>query len=81
MTNGKTAVANKEYEKAENFFSLALEEKNNDKEADALEKQVANLNEALKLKENKKYKEAIKLCEEVNSIESDSDIIKKASIN
>ena len=79
MTNGKTAVANKEYEKAENFFSLALEEKNNDKEADALSKQVTKLNEALKLKENKKYNEVIKLCEEINSIESDSDIIKKAS--
>lgn len=79
MTSGKTAIANEEYEKAENFFSLALEEKNNDKEAEALANQVTKLNEAIKLRENKKYNEVIKLCEEINSSESESDIIKKVS--
>jgi len=79
MTNGKTAIANGEYEKAEKFLSLALEEKTNDKEAKALVNQTTKLNEALKLKKNEKYNEVITLCEEINKIESDSDIIKSSS--
>lgn len=79
MTNGKTAIANGEYEKAEKFFSLALEEKTNDNEAEALVNQSKKLNEALELKKNEKYNEVITLCEEINKVESDSDIIKNSS--
>lgn len=79
MTNGKTAIANEEYEKAEQFFSLALEEKTNDKEANALVNQIRKLNEALELKKHEKYNEVITLCDEIDKVESDSDIIKNSS--
>lgn len=79
MTNVKTSITNEEYDKAEEFLSLAVEEKSNDKEANALLSQIKKLNEALKLKEQGKYSEVGTLCDEIDKIESDSDIIKNSS--
>lgn len=81
MEEGKISVANKEYEKAEGMFSLALEENKNDKEASALHRQIEKLIEAINLREESKIEESLKICNEIEKIESDSDCIKKEVIN
>ena len=77
MEEGKLAVASKQYEKAEGMFSLAIEEKKGDKEANALYNQIQKLIEAMKLKEEGKLEEAIALCDDIEKIESESEVIKK----
>ena len=77
MEEGKLAIASGEYEKAENMFSLALEEKKDDKEASALYSQTQKLIQTIKLKDEDNYDEAISLCDEIIKIESESDLIKK----
>ena len=77
MDEGKLAIASKEYEKAEGMFSLAIEEKKGDKEANALYNQIQKLIEAMKLKEEGKLEEAIALCDDIDKIESESEFIKK----
>ena len=77
MEEGKLAVANKEYEKAEGMFSLAVEEDNDDKEANALYHQIQKLIEAIQLKEDGNIEEVIALCEDIEVIESESEGIKK----
>ena len=77
MEEGKLAIASGEYEKAENMFSLALEEKKDNKEASALYSQTENLIRVIKLKDEGNYEEAISLCDEIIKIESELDLIKK----
>lgn len=77
MEEGKLAIASGEYEKAENMFSLALEEKKDDKEASALCSQTEKLIQTIKLKDEENYEEAISLCDEIIKIESELDLIKK----
>lgn len=77
MEEGKLAIASGEYEKAENMFSLALEEKKNDKEASALYSQTEKLIQTIKLKDEENYEEAVSLCDEILNIESELDLIKK----
>ena len=79
MEEGKLAVTNKTYEKAEGMFSLAVEENSNDKEANALHNQIQKLIEAIKLKEDGNIEETIKLCNDIEKIESESEIVKKES--
>lgn len=77
MSEGKLAIASKEYEKAEGMFSLAIEEKQDDKEANALYSQIQKLIEAMKLKEEDKLEEVLVLCDDIEKIESESEAIKK----
>lgn len=77
MEEGKLAIASGEYEKAENMFSLALEEKKDDKEANALYSQTEKLIQTIKLKDEENYEEAISLCDEIIKIDSELDLIKK----
>lgn len=77
MEEGKLAIASGEYEKAEDMFSLALEEKKDDKEASALYSQTEKLIQIIKLKDEENYKESISLCDEIIKIESELDLIKK----
>ena len=77
MDEGKLAIASKEYEKAEGMFSLAIEEKKDDKEANALYNQIQKLIEAMKLKEEGKVEEVVALCDDIEKIESESEAIKK----
>ncbi len=77
MEEGKLAVASKEYEKAEGMFSLAIEEKKGDKEANALYNQIQKLIEAMRLREEGKLEEVIALCDDIEKIESESEVIKK----
>ena len=77
MEEGKLAIASKEYEKAEGMFNLAIEEKKDDKEANALYNQIQKLIEAMKLKEEGKLEEVVVLCDDIEKIESKSEAIKK----
>lgn len=76
IEEGKTAIANKEYEKGRNFFSLALEEKPDEEEAKRLYNQINNLIEAVDSKDNKKYDVAIQLCDVTLNIDSDSNLVR-----
>lgn len=76
MEEGKRAIASDEYEVASKFFSLAIEENNEDTEAKALYNQSNNLVEALQSIEDEKYDEAIQLCDAVEKISSKSNMIK-----
>ena len=77
MEEGKLAIDSKEYAKAEDMFSLAIEEKKDNKEANALYKQIQKIIEAVKLKDDGKIEEAIGKCEDIEKIESESEAIKK----
>lgn len=76
IEEGKRAIASDEYEVANKFFLLAIEENNKDTEAKALYKQSSNLVEALQSIESEKYDVAIQLCDDVEKISSKSNIIK-----
>lgn len=79
LEEGKTAVANEEYEEARNLFSLAKEESSNDGEGNALYNQTNNLIEAIDSKEKNHYDIAIRLCISIEKIDSKSDIIKSVA--
>lgn len=74
VEEAKLAIASQEYEKAEGLFNLALEEKNTD-EIKSLYEQTQKIVEAKKFEKEQKYSEAISLCEELEKIPSESDIV------
>ena len=78
MEEGRIAVANQEYDKALNFFTLALEENTDVK---SLYNQTKNLVEAIDSKEKKNYTVAIQLCDVISNMESNTNIIKDAAEN
>lgn len=75
VEEAKLAIASQEYEKAEGLFNLALEEKKDDKEIKALQEQTKKIVEAKKFEEEKEYGKAILLCEDIEKIPSESDIV------
>ena len=77
MEEGKLALASKEYEKANGLFSLALEEKENSKEAKVLKESTEKLAEINKLDSEGSLVEAIKLCDEFKSLNIENEIIVK----
>lgn len=79
LEEGKTAIANQEYEKGRNFFSLAKEANSNENEANVLYNQTNNLVEAITSKENKHYDVAIQLCNTILKMNSESNIVKTAA--
>ena len=79
LEEGKTAIANQEYEKGRNFFSLAKEANSNENEANVLYNQTNNLVEAITSKENKHYDVAIQLCNTILKMKSESNIVKTAA--
>ena len=81
MEEGRIAVANQEYDKALNFFTLALEENKDDTDAKSLYNQTKNLVEAIDSKDKKNYTVAIQLCDVISNMESNTNIIKDAAEN
>ncbi|WP_343337560.1 hypothetical protein TPELB_25280 [Terrisporobacter petrolearius] len=79
MEEGKVAIANQEYEKALNFFTLAKEEKEGDEELNSLYSQTKNLVEAIDSKEKKNYTVSIQICEAIHKINSKTNIVKEAA--
>lgn len=76
LEDGKVAIANKEYEKGRDFFTLAKEENANEQEAMVLYNQSNNLIEGISSKNNKHYDIAIQLFDTILSMKSESDIVK-----
>lgn len=79
LEQGKIALANEEYDKALKFFDLAKEEKSNNEEVNFLWTQTNNLIEAFESKESKHYSVAIQLCETIESIDSETNIVKDSA--
>lgn len=79
LEQGKIALANEEYDKALKFFNLAKEEKSNNEEVNFLWTQTNNLIEAFESKESKHYSVAIQLCETIESIDSETNIVKDSA--
>lgn len=77
MSEGKIAIASKEYEKAEGLFELAKTENTEDIEAKNLYNQTHIILEIQDLLEKGMIEEANIKFEELNNIDSDIDIIKK----
>ncbi|GAA0864054.1 lysozyme inhibitor LprI family protein [Paraclostridium tenue] len=76
MDDGKAAIVNNDYEKAEGMFDLALEKKSDDKEAKILKEQTEKLINAVKMQKEKNSEAAKKLCNEIDSMDSKSDVVK-----
>lgn len=75
IEQGKTATI----DIAKEYFTLALEEKTNHTEAKALCDKTDKLIEAIKLSEESKFQEAINICDEINDIDSKTDVVRNAS--
>ena len=76
LEQGKIALANEEYDKALKFFNLAKEEKSYNKEVNSLWTQTNNIIEAIESKEDGHYSVAIQLCETIEDIDSETNIVK-----
>jgi len=79
MEKGKSSIVEEEYEKSKEYFSLAMEEKKDDKESKALYEQTNYLTEAIRLKHEGNTEDAITSCEKIIGLKSESDVIKKVS--
>ena len=77
IEDGKIAIVNNDYEKAEGLFDLALEKNSNDKEAKSLQEQTQKLIQASKLKDEGHIEEAKRICDEIDGMYSKSDVVKK----
>lgn len=77
MSEGKLAIASKEYEKAEGLFDLAIQENKEDKEANNLYNQTIMIIEAKELIESKKFKEAESKLNDLKRINTSLDTLKK----
>lgn len=79
MSEGKLAIANQEYAKAEAMFNLAIQENKDDKEAKALYEQTLKMIDAQNLLENGDLENAELTLQELNSIDSNLDSLKKVA--
>ncbi len=76
MSNGKSKVVEEEYDKAIDYFKLALESKKDDKEAVNLIKQLNLLVEVIGLEEEGSYFYQIKQIDKINAIKTETDVVK-----
>lgn len=81
IESGKIAMVDGDYEKAKGFFNMALETNQKNKEADALYKQTIKLIEAKKLKEQKDFDGLKSILDEIDNIESKSNVVKEEVLN
>ncbi len=83
MTDGKSRVIDEEYDKAKEFFKLALENKKNDKEATNLIKQIDLFEEVIDLNEGEHgaYFSAIEKLIELDKIDTNTDVVKSKAMD
>ena len=74
MESGEQAVKQAQYEEALDCFESALEEKEDDKEANSLYEQVEKIIQVEAKKKAKLYEEAIELCDEILNSDSESTV-------
>ena len=79
MQSGQEAVKQESYEDALDFFDRALVEKEDDKEATSLYKQVEQLLQVQAKMKHKLYDEAIELCEKIMDSDSESSVARDAA--
>ena len=77
QSKGKTNVIEEQYDKAIDYFKLALEEKSEDKEATNLIKQLDLLLEAQSAESNKNYILQIQKIDKINSIKTETNVVKE----
>lgn len=77
MSNGKSSVVEEEYNKAIDYFKLALEYKEDDQEATNLIKQLKLLKETKDLEEEGAYFKQIKNIDKINSIKTETNVVKE----
>ena len=76
MSNGKSKVIEEEYDKAIDYFELALESKKEDKEAMNLIEQLQLLEETIEVEVEGIYFYQIKQLEKINSIDTETNVVK-----
>lgn len=74
MENGEQAVKLGQYEQALDYFESALEEKEGDQEATSLYEQVQKIMQVEAKRNAKLYEEAITLCDQIISSQSESTV-------
>lgn len=79
MQSGEESVKQELYEDALDYFDKALEEKEDDKEASSLYKQVEQILQVQAKMKHKLYDEAIELCEKIMDSESKSSVCRDAA--
>lgn len=76
MSKGKSNVIEEEYDKAIDYFKLALESKENDTEAKNLIEQLNLLVEAEDSEEHGAYFFQIEKIDKINNIKTETDVVK-----
>lgn len=76
MSNGKSKVIEEEYDKAIDYFELALEYKKEDKEAMNLIEQLQLLEKTIEVEVDGSYFYQIKQLEKINSIDTETNVVK-----
>lgn len=77
MSNGKSNVIEEEYDKAIDYFDLALEAKKDDKEATNLIKQLKLMLEIEESESHGAYFYQIERIDKINAIDTETDVVKK----
>lgn len=77
MSNGKSSVVEEEYNKAIDYFDLALESKKDDKEATNLIKQLKLMLEIEESESHGAYFYQMERIDKINEIDTESDVVKK----
>lgn len=76
MSNGKSKVIEEEYDKAIDYFELALESKKEDQEAMNLIEQLQLLEKTIEVEVDGSYFYQIKQLEKINSIDTETNVVK-----
>lgn len=77
MSNGKSSVVEEEYDKAIDYFDLALEAKKDDKEATNLIKQLKLMLEIEESESHGAYFYQMERIDKINAIDTETDVVKK----
>ncbi|MEI3233761.1 MAG: hypothetical protein V8S33_04905 [Intestinibacter bartlettii] len=77
MSNGKSSVVEEEYDKAIDYFDLALEAKKDDKEATNLIKQLKLMLEIEESESHGAYFYQMEKIDKINAIDTETDVVKK----
>lgn len=80
MSKGKLSVVDEEYDKAKEYFELALESKEDDQEAKNLIKQLQLFTKVIDMEDEDEYFEQLGKLDEIVSIKTETDTVKNKAI-
>ena len=81
MEEGKQAIKNEKFTEAKKLFEAAVDKKSDSREALALYKQTDKLIEVIELEKDGYYEEAMDLCQNINNIHSEDNLIQTLANN